>query len=88
MATLSDEAAVLIRSLLENADLPETAGLRLGTDPERNSLEMRLVPQPAARDVVIAHRGASLFLSPVAARRLRGQTLRAQLQGRRAFFVD
>lgn len=87
MLTLSDEAAVLIQSLLADSDLPDTAGLRLCTDPEKNSLAMSLASRPRERDVVVAHRGVSLFVSPAAARRLRGQTLHAQVDERRAFFV-
>ena len=88
MITISNEAAVLIHSLLTDADLPETAGLRLSTDPEKNSLAMCLAPHPRERDVVFAHHGASLFLSPIAAARTRGQTLHAQVEQRPAFFVD
>lgn len=55
---------MLISSLLADTDLLETAGLRLGTDPEKGSLAMSLAPHPRERDVVVAHDGASLFLSP------------------------
>jgi Fe-S cluster assembly iron-binding protein IscA len=85
---LSTDAAALIRTLLDDAHLPETAGLRLGTTDVTHSLEMHLATRPEEHDLVLAHAGACVFLSPLAARRVRGQTLRAQVNGRRAFFVD
>ncbi|MDT7571811.1 MAG: hypothetical protein QOE05_1985 [Actinomycetota bacterium] len=85
---LSTDAAVLIRTLLDDADLPDTAGLRLGTDDETHALAMSLAVQPEENDLVLAYAGACVFVSPMAAKRVRGQTLRAQVEGRRAFFVD
>ena len=88
MLTISDEAAALIRRLIEESDLPDSAGLRLGTDDDLHSLAMQLVPEPGPHDVVLAKDGASLFVSPMASVRVGGQTLRAQVEGRPAFFVD
>jgi Fe-S cluster assembly iron-binding protein IscA len=85
---LSTDAAVLIRTLLDDAHLPDTAGLRLGTDDATHALEMRLAASPEENDLVLAHAGACVFVSPLAAQRVRGQTLHAQVNGRRAFFVD
>lgn len=69
MFAISNEAAVLICRLLAGAGLPATAGLRLSTDPEKNSLAMCLAARPRERDVLLTHDGASLFLSPTAAMR-------------------
>lgn len=88
MLNISDEAAVLIRTSLGATDLPAGAGLRLGTDDKTGSLAMSLAPLPRERDVVVAHNGASLFLSPVAAERVADQTLSAQITERPAFYVD
>lgn len=88
MLHLSDEAAVLICHLVADADLPDTAGLRVGTDPENHSLAISLVSAPDAHDVVVAHDGASLFLTPEALPRVHDQTLHAQLEKRPAFFMD
>lgn len=88
MLHLSDEAAVLIRHLLADADLPDTAGLKVGTDPDSHCLAISLAPAPDAQDVVVAHEGASLFVTPDAMPRVHDQTLHAQLEERPAFFMD
>lgn len=87
MLTLSDEAAQLIHRLVGQADLPLSAGLRLATDPERNCLVMGLETLPHESDTVVAHDGASLFVSASAATRLRGSQLHARVEERPAFFV-
>ena len=88
MVNLSDEAAGLIRSLVADSDLPDSAGLRLGTDDDKHSLAMNLEAAPRADDLVLEHQGASLFVSPVAASRVEDQTLHAQDAPRPAFFID
>ena len=88
MVSLSDDAAALISQLVTDSDLPETAGLRLGTDDSTSALEMHLVPEPAPDDVVVERDGAALFVSPLAAARVADQTLQAQVEGRPAFFVE
>ncbi len=88
MVDLSDEAAGLIRTLVADSDLPDSAGLRLGTDDHNHSLAMGLEAAPHADDVVLEHEGASLFVSPLAALRVEDQTLHAQAGPRPAFFVD
>lgn len=88
MRDISDDAAGLIRSLVAASDLPATAGLRLGTDDERNSLAMGLEAEPQPGDVVLDHDGAALFVSPRADERSGGHTLQAQVTGRPAFYVD
>jgi Fe-S cluster assembly iron-binding protein IscA len=88
MIKLSDEAAGLIRTLVADSVLPDSAGLRLGTDEDTHSLAMGLAAAPQADDLVLEHQGASLFVSPVAASRVEDQTLQAQGEPRPAFFVD
>ena len=88
MVHLSDEAAGLIRTLVAASDLPDSAGLRLGTDDDNHSLAMKLEAAPHDDDLVLEHEGASLFVSPLAATRVEDQTLHAQEQPRPAFFVD
>lgn len=88
MIHISDEAAVLIRSLVADSDLPDTAGLRLGTDDETHALAMDLIPEPREEDVVLIEEGVTVFLSPSAAVRTAGQTLHAQVDGRPAFYLD
>lgn len=87
MITVSDEAATLIRTLVEAATLPDTAGLRLGTDDKMHSLDMHLEANPRPGDEVLEHDGVALFVSPLASARLNEQTLDAQVEGRPAFFL-
>ncbi len=88
MVDLSDQAAGLIRTLVADSHLPDSAGLRLGTDDDKHSLAMKLEEAPLADDLVLEHEGASLFVSPLAAARVEDQTLHAQVRPRPAFFVD
>jgi Fe-S cluster assembly iron-binding protein IscA len=88
MINLSNNAAELIRSLVSDSDLPESAGLRLGTDDESHALAMNLEAVPREDDLVVEHEGAAVWVSPRAAARLQDQTLHAQLEPRPAFFVD
>lgn len=88
MVELSLEAAVLIRRLVADHQLPDSAGLRLCTGAGSRSLSLALATAPDRHDVVLTRNGASLFVSPTAAQRVAHQTLRAQVQGRPAFFVD
>ncbi len=88
MIEITDEAAQLIHALVADSDLPDTAGLRLGTDDQTHSLVMDLAAEPHDGDVLVARDGASLFVSPIADARSAGQSLCAQIEGRSAFFVD
>ena len=88
MVELSDDAAELIRTLIADTDLPQSAGLRLGTDDDTYALAMNLEAEPREHDLVLEHEGVSLFVSPNAAPRLAEQTLHAQLEPMPAFFVD
>lgn len=88
MVDISNDAAGLIRSLVADSDLPESAGLRLGTDDATHALAMKLEAKPQQDDVVVEHGGAALYVSARAAARLEDQTLHAQLEPRAAFFVD
>jgi len=88
MVNISNDAAGLIRSLVSDSDLPESAGLRLGTDDATHALAMNLEAAPREDDVVVEHEGAALYLSPRAAPRVKDHTLHAQLEPRLAFFVD
>ena len=87
MVNLSNDAAGLIRALVSDSDLPESAGLRLGTDDETHALAMQLATEPGEDDVVVEHQTASLFVSPRAMARLQDRTLQAQLEPQPAFFV-
>ena len=88
MVNLSNDAAGLIRCSVSDSDLPESAGLRLGTDDGTHALAMKLAAEPGEDDLVVEHQAASLFISPRAAARLQDATLQAQREPRPAFFVD
>jgi Fe-S cluster assembly iron-binding protein IscA len=88
MLNLSNDAAELIRALVSASDLPESAGLRLGTDDDTHALAMNLEAVPHRGDVVVKHGGAAMWVSPWAAARLEDQTLQAQLTPRPAFYVN
>ena len=89
MLTITEEAAGLIRALRQDAELWEKAGLRIVVDPTSLSLSMGLAVTPAPGDAVVDRFGARVFLSPSAAYRLGGGTLKAEItEGRSLFFVD
>ena len=88
MVDLSSDAAELVRSLVHDSDLPESAGVRLGTDDDSHALAMNLEEAPGEEDLVLERAGATVWVSPEAAARLEDQTLHAQLEPRAAFFVD
>lgn len=89
MLTITEEAAVLIRTLRRDAQLIEQAGLRIVVDPTSLSLSMGLAVTPAPGDSVVDRYGARVFLSPSAAYRLGKGTLQAEItEGRSRFFLD
>jgi iron-sulfur cluster assembly protein len=87
MISMTSEAATLISALLGDSDLPDSAGLRLSTDPTVGSLAMSLIPQPNSSDTVVDCEGALLFVAPTVAYRLGDQILTAQLHDRPAFYL-
>jgi len=89
MLTITEEAATLIRTLRQDAELSEQAGLRMVVDRTNLSLSMDLAVAPTSGDSVIDRYGARVFLSPSAAYRLRGGTLQAEISEERShFFLD
>lgn len=67
----------MIRELLDHADLPHGAGLRIAQREDHTALAMTLVDEPCAEDVIVAEREVAVFLGPMAARRVQTQTLDA-----------
>lgn len=80
MLTLTDRATTIIRSIAEQPDVPDTAGLRIaaGTDGAQ-SLSATAVAGPVPGDQVVEQEGARVFLDPEAAARLENQVLDAQV---------
>lgn len=79
MLSLTEQAARKIRELLDNADLPDTAGLRLAQRQDHTALAMTLVESAGPDDVVLHDGDATVFLGPAAAERVADQVLDAQL---------
>ncbi|MBN9096683.1 MULTISPECIES: adhesin [unclassified Pseudonocardia] len=90
MFGFTDDAAVLIRSLITDARLGPGSGLRMSITrghPGRASLAMSLAARPGATDRVITRHDVRVFLDPAAAGRLHTRTLDAQVTDRPAFFL-
>lgn len=89
MLTITPEAATLIGSLAERAQLPEQGGLRIAEDSAHHSLAMGLAPAPDQAEAVVVGHGARVFLPEPVAQRLDTRVLRAELSpGRSLFFLD
>lgn len=67
----------MIRDLLDQADLPDSAGLRIAQREDHTALAMTLADAPSPDDLIVAERDVAVFLGPRAARRVRAQTLDA-----------
>ena len=85
MITLTPEATDAIRELVDNAELPDTGGLRLDmNDATLNStppsLALTLVETPATGDEVIDQGGIHVYVSEQAAPLLDGKELDARTE--------
>jgi iron-sulfur cluster assembly protein len=83
MITLTTEATDAIRELVDNAELPDTGGLRLDmNDATMNSappsLALTLVETPATGDEVIDHDDVHVYVSRQAAPLLDGKEIDAR----------
>jgi Fe-S cluster assembly iron-binding protein IscA len=67
MLAITDIAAEAIRTLANDAELPEGSGLRISAPDPEKGLELSLAGQPNTDDVVLAGDGVSVFLEPVVA---------------------
>lgn len=74
---VTEQAASVIRELIDHADLPKSAGLRIAQREDHTALAMSLTHEPSPDDVIVADRDVAVFLGPMAARRVSGQTLDA-----------
>ena len=87
--TITRDAAHLVRTLTEQARIPDRGGLRIAVNPDTDSLSMGLADAPETSDAVIAHDGALVFVSEPAAQRMRGLTLCAEVTPiRSVFFLE
>lgn len=75
---LSEDAASMITSLARQQDLPPGSGLRIAQRDDHDALAMDLVEAPGPDDVVLVEHDATVFLGPIAERRLADETLDAR----------
>ena len=86
MLTLTDHAQSAVRTLTQDPQAPEGAGLRIA--PGDEGLELKLVTAPVAGNALIDDGGVRVFVEPQAAQLLDEQTLDAQLEdGQVNFFL-
>ena len=84
MLTLTDHAQHAVRTLTQDPQAPESAGLRIASGTE--GLELMVVAEPTPGDALIEDGGARVFLEPQAAQLLEEQTLDAQVEGDKVNF--
>lgn len=78
MLRLTDHAASMIAELLDDAELPDGAGLRIAQRDDHPALAMALTEAPGPEDVVVVDHDVTVFLGPVAAERVAEQVLDAR----------
>ena len=82
MLTLTDTAAEVVRSLVDQSPTPDSGGLRIAASAdgiEGVALELSLVGEPEATDETIEQSGATVYLDPDAAELLDDKLLDAQV---------
>lgn len=80
MLTLTDNARAAVKGLADQADLPETGGLRIAESAaQQGNFELSLVPQPHADDQVIDAGEANVFVEASTAEVLENQSLDAEV---------
>ena len=90
MLTLTDTAAEVVRSLVNQSPTPDSGGLRIAASAdgiEGVALELSLVGEPEATDETIEQSGATVYLDPDAAELLDDKLLDAQVAEDHVTFV-
>jgi iron-sulfur cluster assembly protein len=77
MLTLTENAALVIRDLTSQQEVPNGAGLRIASDQSAGSLTLALAEQPVQGDQVVDEDGVRIFLDPDAAQLLDDKALDA-----------
>jgi Fe-S cluster assembly iron-binding protein IscA len=83
LLVLTHDAAAVIRSLVEQSDVPEQGGLRITAQPldhQQAALELAVAEEPDALDEVVDQEGAHVFLEPVVAQALSDKVLDASVE--------
>jgi len=79
---LTHDAAAVIRSIVESAEISDEGGLRITahaiTETEA-ALELAVAGEPEATDQVVEQEGAQVFLEPGVAEALSGKVLDASV---------
>jgi iron-sulfur cluster assembly protein len=86
MLTLTPSAVEAVDLLLHSPDVPDHAGMRIGTDGG-SQLTLDIAGEPASGDQVIEERGARVFVDSAAAPLLDGAELDARREGDRVAFA-
>lgn len=76
MLTLTDNAAIEIRNLIAQPEVPEDGGVRIASNPE-GALTLALAGSPADGDAVVEDQGARVFVEPQAGQLLDDKKLDA-----------
>jgi iron-sulfur cluster assembly protein len=92
MLTLTMDATDAIKELVEDAELPDTAGIRMDlTEPELDSAPagfvISLVTEPEIEDEVVEEAGARVYLAPRIAELVSDKALDASVEGQEITFV-
>jgi Fe-S cluster assembly iron-binding protein IscA len=83
---LTEHAQTAVRTLTQDPQAPETAGLRI--TPGNEGLELMLVAEPVPGDALLDEGGARVFIEPQAAQLLDEETLDAEVEnGQVNFFL-
>jgi iron-sulfur cluster assembly protein len=82
--TLTNHAQDAVRTLTQDPQAPERAGLRIAAGNQ--GLELMLVAEPAPGDALIDDDGARVFLESQAANLLDERTLDAKIEGDKVNF--
>ena len=88
MLSITDDAAELIRALMESG----AGGLRISTAPATSNghgpaLVLDLAPEPKREDEVVDADGAQVFVDPAVAPSLEGKVLDAHVEGEQLEFA-
>lgn len=80
MLTLTENAQTVITGIVDSAQAPQTAGIRISQDLDGAGLNVAVADQPDPVDQVVESAGAKVFLDPQAALTLDDKVLDASAQ--------
>ena len=91
MLTLTQDAADVIKGIVEANDVPDTTGLRItaeaAADSDGTQLNLALAPGPMEGDQALDAEGARVYLGPEAAVVLDDKVLHAEVEGSEVRFL-